>query len=68
MLRRMKRLITRNATKTVCWGLIMQRGVVIMRIQIRYSKTFEMLTMFFNDNLKIAIKLFFMPFSYDVEG
>ncbi len=27
-----------------------------------------MLTMFFNDDLKIAIELFFMPFSYDVEG
>ncbi len=39
-----------------------------MRIQIRYSKTFEMLTMFFNDDLKIAIELFFMPFSCDVEG
>jgi hypothetical protein len=40
-----------------------QRGVVIMRIQIQYSKTFEMLMMFFNDNLKIAIVLFFMSFS-----
>ncbi len=50
MLRRMKRLITRNAAEAVCWGLIAQRGVVIMRIQIRYSKTFEMLTMFFNDD------------------
>ncbi len=39
-----------------------------MQIQIRYSKTFEMLTMFFNDDLKIAIELFFMPFSCDVEG
>jgi hypothetical protein len=39
-----------------------------MRIQTWYSKTFEMLTMFFNDDLKIAIELFFMPFSCDVEG
>ncbi len=63
MLRRMKRLIMRNAAEAVCWGLIVQRGVVIMRIQIQYSKTFEMLMMFFNDNLKIAIVLFFMSFS-----
>jgi len=68
MLRRMKCLIMRNAAEAVCWGLIVQRGVIIMRIQIRYNKTFEMLTMFFNDDLKIAIALFFMPFSYDVEG
>jgi hypothetical protein len=39
-----------------------------MRIQIQYNKTFEMLTMFFNDDLKIAIELFFMPSSCDVEG